>query len=84
MFALPVKEVRTVQVDVRPMVARIDVRSLLKRAKEERKSTDVVQDTKNSYDALAAGTVRKHAQQQTCLELIKSCCSTEIKVSLLF
>ena len=66
------------------MVARIDVRSLIKRAKEEQKFCSVVQDTSKSHGALAAETVRKHAQQQTRLDLTKASVSTDIQVGALF
>lgn len=66
------------------MVARIDVRSLVKRAKEECKSADVAREPNKSYDASAAETLRKHAAQQTCLDLRKASLNTEIQVSSLF
>ena len=62
------------------MVARIDVRSLVKRAKEELQSTDVARDINKSYGALAAETLRLHAQQQTCLDLTESLLRTELQV----
>ena len=66
------------------MVARIDVRSLVKRAKEERNSANPARDTKNPCDALAAIALRKHSQQQTCLDLAHASLCTEIQVNSLF
>lgn len=65
------------------MVARIDVRSLVKRAKEEQNSCSRPQDANKSYGALAAETVRQHAQQQTRLDLTKASVSTDIQVGAL-
>ena len=66
------------------MVARIDVRSLIKRAKEEQKSCSVVQDANKSDGRSAAETVRKHAQQQTRLDLTNASVSTDIQVGAMF
>lgn len=66
------------------MVARIDVRSLVKRAKEECKSTDVAREPNKPCDTSAAETLRKHAAQQICLDLRKFSLNTEIQVSSLF
>ncbi|KAL3140718.1 hypothetical protein ABBQ32_005275 [Trebouxia sp. C0010 RCD-2024] len=61
------------------MVAKIDVRSLVKRAKEERKSCSSAQVANKSYGALATETVRQHAQQQTPLDLTNASVSTDIQ-----
>lgn len=66
------------------MVAKIDVRSLVKRAKEERKSCSSAQVANKSYGALATETVRQHAQQQTPLDLTNASVSTDIQVGSLF
>lgn len=61
------------------MVAKIDVRSLLKRAKEERSFSNLAQDKSRSCETLAAETLRHHALQQTCLDLTNQDASCDIQ-----